>query len=60
MNRRLDAEEVVCKPRLGRYPRLVNLTVEAMIATPKHIEAMYGARPEGARKAIEKRDAEKS
>jgi Domain of unknown function (DUF4145) len=39
--------------------KLVNLIVEAMIATPKHIEAMYGALPEGARKAIEKRDAEK-
>lgn len=40
--------------------RLVNLIVEAMIATPKHIEAMYGALPENARKAIEKRDADKS
>lgn len=36
--------------------RLVNLIVEAMIATPKHIEEMYGSLPEGARKAIEKRD----
>jgi hypothetical protein len=35
---------------------LVNLIVEAMITTPKHIEAMYGALPEGVLKAIEKRD----
>jgi hypothetical protein len=35
---------------------LVNLIVEAMIATPKHIEAMYGDLPETARKAIEERD----
>ena len=40
--------------------KLVNLIVEAMIATPKHIEAMYGALPEGALKAIEKRDADKT
>lgn len=37
--------------------RLVNLIVEAMIATPKHIEAMYGSLPKGALEAIEKRDA---
>jgi hypothetical protein len=36
---------------------LVNLIVEAMIAIPKHIEKMYGALPEGALKAIAKRDA---
>jgi len=35
---------------------LVDLIVEAMIATPKHIEKMYGKLPEGALKAIEKRD----
>jgi hypothetical protein len=35
---------------------LVDLIVEAMIATPKHIEKMYGQLPEGALKAIEKRD----
>jgi hypothetical protein len=35
---------------------LVNLIVEAMIATPKHIQTMYGALPEAALKAIEKRD----
>jgi hypothetical protein len=35
---------------------VVNLIVEAMIATPKHIEKMYSELPEGARKAIEKRD----
>ncbi|HWP25275.1 MAG TPA: DUF4145 domain-containing protein [Xanthobacteraceae bacterium] len=35
---------------------LVNLIVEAMISTPKHIEEMYRALPENARKAIEKRD----
>jgi Domain of unknown function (DUF4145) len=38
---------------------LVNLIVEAMIATPKHIEKMFGDLPEGARKAIEKRDGDK-
>ena len=36
--------------------KLVNLIVEAMIATPKHIDAMYAALPERALKAIEKRD----
>jgi hypothetical protein len=36
---------------------LVNLIVEAMIATPKHIETMYGALPEGALKAIAERDS---
>lgn len=36
--------------------KLVNLTVEAMIATPKHIEEMYGSLPEGALNAISKRD----
>jgi hypothetical protein len=35
---------------------LVNLIVEAMIATPKHIEQMYEKLPSGALKAIEKRD----
>lgn len=35
---------------------LVNLIVEAMIATPKHIASMYEALPEGALKAIERRD----
>jgi hypothetical protein len=35
---------------------LVNLIVEAMVATPKHIESMYAALPDGALKAIEKRD----
>lgn len=36
--------------------RLVNLIVEAMIAMPKHVESMYDALPEGAKRAIEKRD----
>jgi hypothetical protein len=31
-----------------------------MIATPKHIEEMYGSLPPGALKAIEKRDADKT
>lgn len=35
---------------------LVNIIVEAMISTPKHIDAMYGTLPEGALAAIEKRD----
>ncbi len=38
---------------------LVNLIVEAMIATPKHVEAMFNSLPEGARLAIEKRDGVK-
>jgi len=38
---------------------LVNLIVEATIATPKHIESMYEGLPEGAREAIEKRDKPK-
>lgn len=36
---------------------LVNLIVEAMISTPKHIAAMYDALPEGALAAIERRDS---
>ena len=35
---------------------LVNLIVEAMIATPKHIEKMYSTLPPGALEAIQKRD----
>lgn len=36
---------------------LVNLIADIMISQPKHIDAMFGDLPEGARKAIEKRDA---
>ena len=35
---------------------LVNLIVEAMIATPKHVEKMYGELPKAALEAIKKRD----
>ena len=35
---------------------LVNVIVEATISTPKHIEAMFETLPDGALKAIEKRD----
>lgn len=35
---------------------LVNLIAEAMITQPKHVQEMFEALPEGARKAIEKRD----
>jgi hypothetical protein len=38
--------------------KLVNIIVEAMIATPKHIDEMYKSLPENSLKAIEKRDAE--
>jgi hypothetical protein len=38
---------------------LVNIIVEALIATPKHIETMFAALPAGALKAIEKRDEPK-
>jgi Domain of unknown function (DUF4145) len=38
---------------------LVNLIVEAMIAAPKHIQAMYEALPERVLAAIEKRDGAK-
>ena len=38
---------------------LVNLIVDAMVSTPKHIAAMYDALPEGALAAIEKRDRPK-
>jgi len=38
---------------------MVNLIADAMISQPKHIDAMYESLPEGARKAIEKRDAPK-
>ena len=36
--------------------RLLNLIVEKMISEPKHIDEVYAALPEEARKAIEKRD----
>jgi uncharacterized protein DUF4145 len=36
--------------------KLVNLIVEAMIATPKHIEEMYSALPQGKLDAIKARD----
>jgi hypothetical protein len=38
---------------------LVNLICEKMITEPKHVEAVYETLPEGARKAIEERDAPK-
>lgn len=36
--------------------RLLNLIVEKMISEPKHVDEVYAALPEEARKAIEKRD----
>lgn len=36
---------------------LVNLIVEIMITQPKHVQEMFEGLPEGARRAIEKRDA---
>lgn len=36
---------------------LVNLIVESMISTPKHIDSLYSQLPEGVLKAIEKRDS---
>ncbi|MER9473535.1 DUF4145 domain-containing protein [Mesorhizobium sp. M0520] len=38
---------------------LVNLIADIMVTQPKHIDAMFEGLPEGARKAIEKRDAPK-
>lgn len=38
---------------------LVNLIADALISQPKHIDAMFDDLPEGARLAIEKRDAPK-
>lgn len=38
---------------------LVNLITDIMISQPKHIKAMFDGLPEGARKAIEKRDGQK-
>lgn len=38
---------------------LVNLIADIMISQPKHISDMFGALPEGALKAIEKRDTPK-
>ncbi|MGO4637237.1 DUF4145 domain-containing protein [Mesorhizobium sp. 2RAF45] len=38
---------------------LVNLIADALISQPKHIDAMFDDLPEGAREAIEKRDAPK-
>lgn len=35
---------------------LLNLIVENRIAEPKRVEALYASLPEGARKAVEKRD----
>ena len=39
--------------------RLVNLIADKTITEPKHVEEVYGNLPEGARKAIEKRDGAK-
>lgn len=39
---------------------LVNLIVEVMISQPKHISDLYDSLPEGARKAIERRDGDNS
>lgn len=36
--------------------RLLNLIVEKIISEPKHVDEVYASLPEGARKAIEKRD----
>jgi len=36
--------------------KLVNLIVEEMITKPKEIDTLYGALPESAKQAIEKRD----
>lgn len=36
--------------------KLLNLIVEKMISEPKHVDEVYDALPESARKAIEKRD----
>lgn len=36
--------------------RLLNLVAEKMISEPKHVDEVYSALPEDARKAIEKRD----
>lgn len=38
---------------------LVNLIADTLISQPKHIEAMFNDLPEGAKQAIEKRDAPK-
>lgn len=38
---------------------LVNLIADALISQPKHIDAMFEGLPEGAKQAIEKRDAPK-
>lgn len=46
-----DAETV------GALFGVLNFIVEERIARPKKLEALYGALPEGARKAIERRDA---
>jgi Domain of unknown function (DUF4145) len=39
--------------------RLLNLIAEKMISEPKHVDEVYAALPEDARKAIEKRDGKK-
>ncbi|MEL6643310.1 MAG: DUF4145 domain-containing protein [Pseudomonadota bacterium] len=40
--------------------RLLNLILEKMISEPKHVDEVYNALPEAARKAIEKRDGKTS
>ena len=37
--------------------QLLNLIAEKMISVPKHVDEVYAGLPDGARKAIEKRDA---
>ncbi len=44
------------KATAAKLFNLVNVIVEATISTPKHIDAMFETLPEGALKAIERRD----
>ena len=47
------------RPTAESLFRLINLICEKMISEPRHVEAVYAALPEPARKSIERRDAPK-
>jgi len=47
-------------PRALALFGLVNEITEAMIASPRRLEELYGSLPEGAREAIERRDSTKA
>jgi hypothetical protein len=44
---------------VGKLFALLNVIVQQMITQPREIEELWGQMPDGAREAVQKRDAEK-